>query len=145
MLGRMRLLCQSALVILALALGSCTTEDYDQEATIVGWTCMPSYGGCDSYGMNQTVAHATVGWPFEWVLLASCNTGDWNLEWNELATGKLPPGLEFAEEGDHIVGVPTRAGSFSFTVTHHGISCPNASYMPYGDLTGYYTIEVRGN
>lgn len=133
-------------------MAACAIEQY-QEPAIVGWTCMPTYGGCGEYGMSQSVAHATVGLPFRWTMLASCNSAEsWYYSGTVIDTGRLPPGLEFSAPtsgaylgGEEIVGVPTRAGSFSFQVVHRDISCDGANYMPYGNLTMQYTIEVRGN
>jgi hypothetical protein len=112
-------------------------------AQIVGWTCLPNYGGCDGYGNPYTTtANATVGLPFEWHLVAGCNSGQWNLQSVELNTGRLPPGLEFEYHTYNIVGVPTRAGSFSFQLLFRGIDCPG---VPISDWTRDYTIVVTGN
>jgi hypothetical protein len=139
-------------LLLVQAVAACAVETYEEPAT-VGWTCLPTYGGCGGYGMPQTVAHATVGLPFEWTVLAGCNTGDgWYYSGTLIDTGRLPPGLEFSLPttnvplgGEQIVGVPTRGGSFSFQVVHKDINCSGASYLAFGDLTAQYTIEVRGN
>jgi hypothetical protein len=110
--------------------------------SLVGWTCLPGYGGCDEYGNPYTTtANATVGLPFEWHLVAGCNTGGWNLAAVELQTGRLPPGLEF-DHTYNIVGVPTRAGSFSFQLLFRGITCPG---VPISDWTRDYTIVATGN
>ena len=114
-------------------------------AQIVGWTCMPTFGGCDEYGTPASTANAVVGLPFQWNLVAGCNTGQWDLQSAELNTGRLPPGLEFEYNTDNIVGVPTRAGSFSFQMLFRGISCPGSNYRPYGDSTANFTIVVTGN
>ena len=126
-----------------LAMWSCA--QYEEPAPIVGWTCLPSYGGCDEYGSHYTTANATVGLPFEWRLTARCNTGTWTVAAAEVNTGRLPPGLEIEPGYFRIVGVPTRAGSFSFQILLRGIECPGASYFPYGDWTQSYTIVVTGN
>jgi hypothetical protein len=126
-----------------LLVGACA--QYEEPAPIVGWTCMPSYGGCDEYGNSYATANATVGLPFEWRLRAGCNTGQWNLQSAVVNTGRLPPGLEIDPSYFQIVGVPTRAGSFSFQILLRGISCPGASYFPYGDWTRELTIIVTGN
>ena len=118
---------------------------YEAEAPIVGWTCLPSYGGCDEYGSSYPTANATVGLPFEWRLTARCNTGEWNLVAAEIQTGRLPPGLEIEPTYFRIVGVPTRAGSFSFQVLFRGISCPGSNYLPYGDWSANYTIVATGS
>jgi len=139
-------------LLLALAPGACAVEEYE-EAAIVGWTCLPTYGGCGEYGMPQSLAHATVGLPFQWTMLAGCNTAEsWYYAGTIIDTGRLPPGLEFSLPttdvplgGEEIAGVPTRAGSFSFQVVHRDINCTGAAYLAYGDLTAQYTIEVRGN
>ena len=112
---------------------------------IVGWTCLPTYGGCDEYGTPASMANAVVGLPFEWHLVAACNTGEWNLNAAALTTGRLPPGLELQYYSYNIVGVPTRAGSFSFQMLFQGISCPGGNYLPYGDYTANFTIVVTGN
>lgn len=105
--------------------------------------CLPGYGGCDEYGNPYaTTANATVGLPFEWHLMAGCNTGDWNLAAVELQTGRLPPGLEFEYYTYNIVGVPTRAGSFSFRLLFRGINCPG---VPISDWTRDHTIVATGN
>ena len=113
--------------------------------SIVGWTCLPTYGGCDEYGTPASTANATVGLPFKWDLVAGCNTGQWDLQSADLNTGRLPPGLEFEYYTYNIVGVPTRAGSFSFQMAFRGISCPGSNYLPYGDWNTNYTIVVTGS
>ena len=110
--------------------------------SIVGWTCLPGYGGCDEFGNPSTFANATVGLPFEWHLVAGCNTGGWNLAAVELQTGRLPPGLEFEYQTYSIVGVPARAGSFSFRLLFRDINCPG---VPISDWTRDYTIVATGN
>ena len=130
---------------LALMLMVVGCAQYDQPAPIVGWTCMPAYGGCDEYGGNYTTANATVGLPFDWRLTARCNTGTWSVDSAVVNTGRLPPGLEIEPEYFRIVGVPTRAGSFSFQILLRGISCPGASYFAYGDWSTSYTIVVTGS
>ena len=130
-------------VLAAAVLAGCA--QYEQPAPIVGWTCMPGYGGCDEYGSPSSTAHATVGLPFEWRLTARCNTGEWNLTAAEVQTGRLPPGLDIEPDKFRIVGVPTRAGSFSFQMMFRGISCPGSNYLPYGDYSASYTIVVTGN
>jgi hypothetical protein len=114
-------------------------------AQIVGWTCLPTYGGCDEYGTPASTANAVVGLPFQWNLVAGCNTAQWDLQSADLNTGRLPPGLEFEYYTYNIVGVPTRAGSFSFQMLFRGISCPGSNYRPYGDSTANFTIVVTGN
>jgi hypothetical protein len=127
-----------------LAMWSCA--QYEEPAPIVGWTCLPSYGGCDEYGSNYTTANATVGLPFEWALFAKCSTTrEWGLQSVEINTGRLPPGLEIEPTRFSMVGVPTRAGSFSFQILFRGIECPGSNYLPYGDWTQSYTIVVTGN
>jgi hypothetical protein len=118
---------------------------YQQEASIVGWTCLPNYGGCDEYGSAVSSAYATVGLPFEWRLTARCNTGTWSVAAAEVSTGRLPPGLEIEQQYFRIVGVPTRAGSFSFQMLFRGIECPGSNYLPYGDYNASYTITVTGS
>jgi hypothetical protein len=130
---------------LALLLAMWSCAQYEEPAPIVGWTCLPSYGGCDEYGGNYTTANATVGLPFEWRLTARCNTGTWNVAAAEVGTGRLPPGLEIEPQYFRIVGVPTRAGSFSFQMLFRGISCPGSNYLPYGDWNTNYTIVVTGS
>jgi hypothetical protein len=119
---------------------------YEEPAPIVGWTCMPGYGGCDEYGTPASTANAVVGLPFEWGLLAKCTTTtQWGLQSVEISTGRLPPGLEIEPTRFSIVGVPTRAGSFSFQVSFRGIECPGSNYLPYGDHSWNYTIVVTGS
>jgi hypothetical protein len=118
---------------------------YEEPAPLVGWTCLPTYGGCDMYGSPATQANAVVGLPFEWRLVASCNTGSWNLDSAVVNTGRLPPGLDIDPSYFQIVGVPTRAGSFSFQMLFRGISCPGSNYLPYGDYTASFTIVVTGS
>jgi hypothetical protein len=149
---RARLVLSQSVLCLLLGLAACAVQEYE-EAPIVGWTCLPTYGGCGAYGMPQSVAYATVGLPFEWMVLAGCNTAEsWYYAGTTIDTGRLPPGLEFSlpttnvpRGGEQILGVPTRAGSFSFQVVHKDINCSGASYYAFGDLTAQYTIEVRGN
>ena len=86
-----------------------------------------------------------LGLPFEWRLVARCNTGTWNVAAAEVNTGRLPPGLEIEPEYFRIVGVPTRAGSFSFQMLFRGIECPGSHYLPYGDYNASYTITVTGS
>ena len=125
---------------LALLLAMWSCAQYEEPAPIVGWTCLPSYGGCDEYGGNYTTANATVGLPFEWRLTARCNTGTWTVQAAEVGTGRLPPGLEIEPQYFRIVGVPTRAGSFSLPMLFRGIECPGSNYRPYGDSTANFTI-----
>lgn len=114
-------------------------------AQTVGWTCLPGYGGCDEYGTPASTANATVGLPFEWRLTAKCNTGEWYVDSVTVNTGRLPPGLEIEPDKFRIVGVPTRAGSFSFQMLFRGISCPGSAYLPYGDWSANYTIIATGS
>ena len=131
-----------AFIAVAVLLSS-LARHHTATAQIVGWTCLPGYGGCDEYGNPYTTtANATVGLPFEWHLVAGCNTGDWNLAAVELQTGRLPPGLEFEYYTYNIVGVPTRAGSFSFRLLFRGINCPGVAIS---DWTRDYTIVATGN
>ena len=131
-----------AFIAVAVLLSS-LARHHPATAQIVGWTCLPGYGGCDEYGNPYTTtANATVGLPFEWHLVAGCNTGDWNLAAVDLQTGRLPPGLEFEYYTYNIVGVPTRAGSFSFQLLFRGINCPG---VPISDWTRDYTIVTTGN
>ena len=118
---------------------------YEEAAPIVGWTCLPTYGGCDEYGTPASTLNVTVGLPVEWRLVAGCNTGHWNLQSAEVQTGRLPPGLDFEYYTYKIVGVPTRAGSFSFQVLFRGIECPGSNYLPYGDYTANFTIIATGS
>ena len=126
-----------------LLVGACA--QYEEPAPIVGWVCLPSYVGCDEYGGNYTTANATVGLPFEWRLTARCNTGTWSVDSATVSTGRLPPGLEIEPGYFRIVGVPTRAGSFSFQMAFRGISCPGSNYLPYCDWNSNYTIVVTGS
>ena len=130
---------------LALLLAMWSCAQYEQEAPLVGWTCMPTYGGCDEYGTPASTYNAVVGLPVEWRLVAHCNTGTWSVAAAEVSTGRLPPGLEIEPQYFRIVGVPTRAGSFSFQMLFRGIECPGASYFPYGDWNSNYTIIVTGS
>ncbi|MGH6933531.1 MAG: hypothetical protein ACREEE_13985 [Dongiaceae bacterium] len=129
----------------AVLLAGCA-QQYEEEAPIVGWTCLPGYGHCE-YGDHYRTINATVGLPFQWTFLAGCNSGQWTVEVVEIQTGRLPPGLEIASDGGprNIVGVPTRAGSFSFQMLFRGISCPGSNYLPNGDWGGQYTIVVTGS
>jgi hypothetical protein len=138
---KLRVLAFIAVIVLLSSLARHQTAT----AQIVGWTCLPTFGGCDEYGTPSSTANATVGLPFEWHLVAGCNTGQWNLASAELNTGRLPPGLEFEYYTYNIVGVPTRAGSFSFQMLFRGISCPGSNYLPYGDYTANFTIVATGN
>ena len=135
----------AAVLISAFTVGSLLSGGPVEKAaaqSIVGWTCLPGYGGCDEYGNPYTtMANAVVGLPFEWHLVAGCNTGGWNLAAVELQTGRLPPGLE-VDHTYNIVGVPTRAGSFSFQLLFRGINCPG---VPISDWTRDYTIVTTGN
>jgi hypothetical protein len=139
----MKLLRLVSALALLLAIWACA--QYEQAAPLVGWTCMPTYGGCDEYGTPASTAYATVGLPFEWRLVAHCNTGQWNLQSAELSTGRLPPGLDFEYYTYRITGVPTRAGSFSFQMLFRGVECPGSNYLPYGDTTANFTIVVTGS
>ena len=131
--------------IAAIVLLSSLARHHAATAQIVGWTCLPTYGGRDEYGTPASTANAVVGLPFQWNLVAGCNTAQWNLQSADLNTGRLPPGLEFEPYTYNIVGVPTRAGSFSFQMLFRGISCPGANYLPYGDYTANFTIVATGN
>jgi hypothetical protein len=130
---------------LALLLAMIACAQYEEPAPIVGWTCMPTFGGCDMYGTPASTLNVTVGLPVEWRLVAGCNTGHWDLASVEIQTGRLPPGLEFEYYTYNIVGVPTRAGSFSFQVLFRGIQCPGSNYLPYGDYTANFTIIATGS
>lgn len=127
----------------AFLLAACA-QQYEAEAPTVGWTCLPGFGLC-SYGGHDQQTNATVGLPFKLELRAGCNTGQWNLAGVEIETGRLPPGLEYDPAQYAIVGVPTRAGSFSFQALFRGISCPGSNYLPYGDWSGQYTIVATGS
>ena len=82
---------------------------------------------------------------------ADCNPGSMVSGSAELQTGRLPPGLDCRHNTDpsvdlgysDIVGVPTRAGSFSFQILFRGFSCPASN--DNGDYTRQYTIVVTGN
>ena len=143
-----RALCSAAVLAAGVFAASVLPGASPQRAaaqSIVGWTCLPTYGGCDEYGTPASTVNAVVGLPFKWDLVAGCNTGQWNLQSAELNTGRLPPGLEFEYYTSNIVGVPTRAGSFSFQMLFRGIECPGSNYRPYGDSTANFTIVVTGN
>ncbi|MGH6933533.1 MAG: putative Ig domain-containing protein [Dongiaceae bacterium] len=118
---------------------------HETEAQTSGWTCLPGFGHCTDYGdgHNPTV-NATVGLPFELPFLAGCNTGQWTYGSVEIQTGRLPPGLDFDNSTFNIVGVPTRAGSFSFRILFRGIYCPGGDYFN-GDHAANYTIVATGN
>ena len=134
--------------ITVIVLLSSLARHHTATAQSVGWTCLPSFGGCDESGSPLSTTTAVVGLPFEWFVLAKCNTAQWTVQSVELATGRLPPGLEFGNgyyPNEIIAGVPTRAGSFSFQILFRGISCPGANFLPYGDWTQSYTITVTGN
>jgi hypothetical protein len=131
--------------LVAAALLSGGSPERATAQSIVGWTCLPTFGGCDEYGTPASTANAVVGLPFKWDLVAGCNTAQWDLQSADLNTGRLPPGLEFEYYTYNIMGVPTRAGSFSFQMLFRGISCPGANYLPYGDYTANFTIVVTGN
>jgi hypothetical protein len=115
------------------------------EGATVGWTCLPSYGGCDEYGFFQPMPYLAVGLPVEWRLVAQCNTGQWNFEAAEIVAGRLPPGLEIEPDSFAIVKAPTQAGTFSFQTRFRGISCPGSNYLPYGDWDLSYTIFVTSD
>lgn len=132
----------AALALLALASGC---AQYEEPAPLVGWTCMPTFGGCDMYGTPASTLNVVVGLPVEWLVVANCNTGHWRLQSAEVQTGRLPPGLELDTYSYKIVGVPTRAGSFSFQVLFRGIECPGSNYLPYGDYTANFTIIATGS
>ena len=125
----------------AFLLSGCA-QQYEEEAPIVGWICLPAYGY--SCGGDYQV-NATVGLPFEWPLRAKCNPAPWFWGNPELQTGRLPPGLEIASDGGprNIVGVPTRAGSFSFQILFRGFQCPGGTYND--DYARQYTIVVTGS
>ncbi|MDF2764407.1 MAG: hypothetical protein K0S81_1401, partial [Rhodospirillales bacterium] len=88
---KLRVLAFIAVIVLLSSLA----RHHTATAQIVGWTCLPTFGGCDEYGTPASTANATVGLPFAWHLVAGCNTGQWDLASAELNTGRLPPGLEF--------------------------------------------------
>ncbi len=114
--------------------------------TAGGWACFPGFGRCTIGGFDhEGTTNATVGLSFEWQLQAGCNTGQWNLEGVEIHTGRLPPGLEYDPAQYAIIGVPTRAGSFSFEFLFRGVSCPGSNFRPYEDWTRNYTIIVTGS
>ncbi len=130
----------------AFLLAACAPQ-YEAEAPIVGWTCMPGFGGCDGYGGHYTPPPATVGLPFKWEMYLGCNAVYKGVSGIEIQTGRLPPGLEI-ELTDvwRIVGVPTRAGSFSFQVLFQSIYCTSdANHPNYVDWSGQYTIVVTGS
>lgn len=106
-----------------------------------GWTCLPNYS---SYGICKGVSELSgiVGLPFARHLSAGCNTGNWSLTGVEIQTGRLPPGLDFDYSTFDIVGVPTRAGSFSFQVLVRGANCEGDTRA---DFTRNYTIVVTGS
>lgn len=132
-------------LVAALALLTAGCLATSSQAPSRGWTCFPTFGGCNEYGQGNYTANATVGLPFDWQLLAGCNTAQWNVNSVAIATGRLPPGLNLVGPPTRIAGVPTQAGSFSFTVSFSGISCPGSAYFPYGDRRDSYTIITTGN
>ncbi|MGH6933534.1 MAG: hypothetical protein ACREEE_14000 [Dongiaceae bacterium] len=128
-------------VMLAAILSANGLAHREAEAQTIGWGCLPSYTDC---GGGQ-VGNSTVGLPFEWRLTAWCPTAvnEWSVAAVEIQAGRLPPGLELQPSFPfRIVGVPTRAGSFSFQVMLRGIYCPGAINT---DFASNYTITVTGN
>ncbi len=60
----------------------------------------------------------------------------------EILTGRLPPGLDLVHGPTKIIGVPTRAGSFSFQVVVRGPICAGETLA---DFANNFTIVVTGN
>ncbi len=82
-------------------------------------------------GVTQTLPAATAGTPYSQKLAAdSAGTAPFTYA---VTSGTLPPGL--ALSGDMVVGTPTKAGSYSFTV----------SVTDAGKLTGTGTITIVVN
>lgn len=135
----------NALVLLLLLSGCAPTQTYTapQKDGLVRY---PTYGGWDEYGTPMTTRHATVGLPFEWQAVISCRPKGTNPTFiARLVSGRLPPGLEFRKESPYtndIVGVPTRAGSWSFRIKFENITC---NYRSWGDYEADFTIITKGN
>lgn len=129
------------------ALAGCAGQQAQPEAPPVGATAYPYYSTSPNgvYWDHNVPFRATVGLPFQAFLYAGCRpSGQWSMPLPaQMATGRLPPGLQFGQN-DSIVGVPTQAGSFSFTVQLHSMVCDGRSV----DLSTWlpsYTIVVTGN
>lgn len=73
------------------------------------------------YFAGENQGKATVGLPYSIDAVIFCEGGDVNAN-AEIATGALPPGLQFVGKLS-ITGVPTLAGDWSFTVRYSNITC----------------------
>jgi len=66
---------------------------------------------CDLEVQTNSIPPATVGTLFSFQLHSQCGGGNWFID-----SGSLPPGIGLLQSG-LLRGVPTDAGTFSFTVT----------------------------
>jgi hypothetical protein len=80
-----------------------------------------------------------VGLPFSKRPTAPCRGGHWNTHVN-VATGALPPGLRLS--GTTIEGVPSRPGTWHFSVRFSSLTCAGKSYA---DVTQDVTIVTEGS
>jgi putative Ig domain-containing protein len=139
-LGAVAVLAAGALAVVLLSGGPAERAAAQNAA---GWKCLPTFGRCDESGAANKTVKAAVGQQFEWRAAAVCATGPWGVGWLDVQSGSLPPGLFIEPSVWAIFGVPTQAGSYSFQIVFHGISCPGSN-PPSGDHTASFTIVVTG-
>ena len=134
------LICVAVAILVAfLGIGPMAPQAQAWEHTGPGW-----YGdiGYECYDVSycRGELHAYVGLAVDWSARAHCTGGDWSMERVEIVTGALPPGLSIS--GIHIVGVPTRAGTWHLQVRFVEIECAGKYY---GDETQTLAITTEGS
>ncbi len=85
---------------------------------------------------------ANVGLPVNWGIYASCVGGNWTFSRAEIVSGVLPPGMRIDPSNYHIVGVPTRAGTWHLRVKFINVRCAGNYYK---DNTQDLHITTKGS
>ncbi|HSP99523.1 MAG TPA: putative Ig domain-containing protein [Candidatus Dormibacteraeota bacterium] len=75
-----------------------------------GATTQSGCSDCDLRVSTRMLPNATVGIRYDVPLTSNCGGDAWFLQ-----TGTLPPGIGLEEDGD-LAGIPTLAGTYTFTV-----------------------------
>lgn len=75
-----------------------------------GATTQSGCSDCDLRVSTRMLPDATVGIRYDVPLTSNCGGDAWFLQ-----TGSLPPGIGLEEDGD-LAGIPTLAGTYTFTV-----------------------------
>ncbi len=101
------------------------------------------YGGVHySYSRSGNL-QANVGLPVDWSTKADCVGGPWYRDRVEIVSGALPPGLRIDPANYHIVGVPTRAGTWHLRVRFINVKCAGKIWR--NSLTQDLHITTKGS